>query len=934
MGKKLIAGMLIFALMITGIPACAEEAGILSDELGSVNEEYAEDDTIPVSGEEPLAEDIQNGGDDLSELFTGEGGAESDDVANPNPDAETDASIETDAAVDNPENAPALPDAQTNNGIGDDSETDPALNDEDLEIISDESSPETSNEDEDLVISAASINEDEVAAASNPIELQDGVPTEITFPDNVYEVECKLTFGPSASNNPREKMRYFFSADNAEFEIFCELTYGGQSISGSGYINDVQGVHKVFIRRRQGQSSTVRITAKRVIIQSIVALDPTLPNDTYQYPQLVDGPQQLAQMAYREEKIRITYKDGTTQDLLMTDFGGNGGINTIGSTYYSDESANNPIQTSDLSNYYYTDSNHTIVYQKLQLDPDDRDPNNPNVDPEQRWVVIAKFRLVPYTQGNFRPITLDAAALAITGSQGSSEMFYIDVTEEGYYEFIGQKVMIMLLGNSTPTPAGTESWGGYRPNEGFGSAHAYLYPGINWVMAVVREGGSGNIQPSISCHKQAILKSVNLKVPQGEVLTWESWGRLKWELTYYDPKNPGTPRTFEADIDDYNPHDGEYYFEPDIRIERVGGLDSERWKVSFARGFDAQYSQHDHLNVSYETELTIYNVFIAEDADASVGDDTSSVVDQSLDSVLNGTGCVVSAGTTQNIEKKNMEYEQRKANEDWTKEALNNNKTHFSANLEIKQNNDAGNLQRVQNQLGSGDELKQVLDASIVIRGDTDTLGNIEETQQQLEMAIRVSGYNPNKKYSIVRLHNGAATKLTPFRIVQQGSNALLWFRSNLFSTFAVVEGDKTAASTPEPAQTTQPATPPAAPLVVAAPPVPEVVPEKITVTKSPTLSSVKAAAKGKITIKWQKFKQTKKTKEIWKKIKKVQIQYSTDSSFQTGTVSKLVGKNKTKLDVKGLQKNTMYYVRIRYTDGTGGYSKWSKVKRAKTKKK
>lgn len=107
----------------------------------------------------------------------------------------------------------------------------------------------------------------------------------------------------------------------------------------------------------------------------------------------------------------------------------------------------------------------------------------------------------------------------------------------------------------------------------------------------------------------------------------------------------------------------------------------------------------------------------------------------------------------------------------------------------------------------------------------------------------------------------------------------------------------------------------------------------KITISKAPSLSKPKAAAKGKATITWKKFKQTKKTKAIWKKVKKVEVQYSTDPTFKT-KISKLTGKSKTKLSVKGLQKNTTYYVRTRYTDGAGGYSKWSGTKKFKTNKK
>ena len=105
---------------------------------------------------------------------------------------------------------------------------------------------------------------------------------------------------------------------------------------------------------------------------------------------------------------------------------------------------------------------------------------------------------------------------------------------------------------------------------------------------------------------------------------------------------------------------------------------------------------------------------------------------------------------------------------------------------------------------------------------------------------------------------------------------------------------------------------------------------EKITIFKKPTIQKP-AQAKGKITVKWKHFKQTKKTKSIWKKIKNVQVQCATDKSFKNIVKTTLVGKKKTKATIKRLAKKTTYYVRVRYYDGTG-YSAWSKVKKVKTK--
>ena len=111
----------------------------------------------------------------------------------------------------------------------------------------------------------------------------------------------------------------------------------------------------------------------------------------------------------------------------------------------------------------------------------------------------------------------------------------------------------------------------------------------------------------------------------------------------------------------------------------------------------------------------------------------------------------------------------------------------------------------------------------------------------------------------------------------------------------------------------------------------PSIAKEKITISKKPTIKKP-AAAKGKITVKWKHFKHTsKKTKKIWKKIKKVQIQCATDKAFKNIVKTATVKKSKTSAKVKGLKKKTTYYVRVRYYDGTG-YSAWSKVKKVKTK--
>ena len=114
--------------------------------------------------------------------------------------------------------------------------------------------------------------------------------------------------------------------------------------------------------------------------------------------------------------------------------------------------------------------------------------------------------------------------------------------------------------------------------------------------------------------------------------------------------------------------------------------------------------------------------------------------------------------------------------------------------------------------------------------------------------------------------------------------------------------------------------------------PAPVVITEPITIKKAPSSVKAKSSGKGKVTISWKKFKKTGSGKAIWKKIKKIQVQYSTDKSFRTGVKSKILGRTKTKLSLKKLKSKTKYFVRVRYYDGKGGFSKWSSVKAVKVK--
>ena len=108
---------------------------------------------------------------------------------------------------------------------------------------------------------------------------------------------------------------------------------------------------------------------------------------------------------------------------------------------------------------------------------------------------------------------------------------------------------------------------------------------------------------------------------------------------------------------------------------------------------------------------------------------------------------------------------------------------------------------------------------------------------------------------------------------------------------------------------------------------------EQITIGKKPTLKKPKPK-KNKATITWNKLqRKNKKQKALWKQIKQIEVEWSTDPSFPKDlTGKKTLGKRKTKTNITGLQRKTTYFVRVRYSDGNGGYSLWSKVKRFRTK--
>ena len=104
---------------------------------------------------------------------------------------------------------------------------------------------------------------------------------------------------------------------------------------------------------------------------------------------------------------------------------------------------------------------------------------------------------------------------------------------------------------------------------------------------------------------------------------------------------------------------------------------------------------------------------------------------------------------------------------------------------------------------------------------------------------------------------------------------------------------------------------------------------EKITISKAPVLKKLKSK-KNKVQVTWNKIRKNKAGKKLIKQIKYIEIQAARDPEFQNIVATKNVGKKKSKTVLK-LGRKTTYFVRVRYV-GNDGVSKWSKVKKIKTK--
>ena len=110
-----------------------------------------------------------------------------------------------------------------------------------------------------------------------------------------------------------------------------------------------------------------------------------------------------------------------------------------------------------------------------------------------------------------------------------------------------------------------------------------------------------------------------------------------------------------------------------------------------------------------------------------------------------------------------------------------------------------------------------------------------------------------------------------------------------------------------------------------------EVKPSELLDTSLPVISAKKpGSARGALTAKWKKL-----SKKNQNKVQGIEVQCARDKSFTKSVKTVKAGKGKVSKKIKKLAKKKTYYVRVRsytYADGVKHVSKWSKVKKIKTR--
>ena len=117
-----------------------------------------------------------------------------------------------------------------------------------------------------------------------------------------------------------------------------------------------------------------------------------------------------------------------------------------------------------------------------------------------------------------------------------------------------------------------------------------------------------------------------------------------------------------------------------------------------------------------------------------------------------------------------------------------------------------------------------------------------------------------------------------------------------------------------------------------------ELIPVNYEKKMSKAALSATAQKNGKVTVRWDKFRNKIKNSKVWKNAKYIEIQCSTDQEFAENVKTKKikkgsVNKAKAKSALSKLKRKKTYYIRARLIDAKGVCSNWSKAVKVKTKK-
>lgn len=617
--------------------------------------------------------------------------------------------------------------------------------------------PEEPEEPDGMVLFAASDDEDgsegdgsegddsegeEEEEEINAIPIEVG-PTEFSFEEEQEEVWFSLQFDPDGDH----KLRYKLQTDSQDMRICCRYedredrreSYG----MGSLYVNDIPGSnHLICVSRGEDENGTLTVTR----MPEVTSIEPAVAS----LP-LEGG---LEMFVFDGYCASVHYEDNSYDEVLPIDSFGE----WVHGEFCEDVSCLQPIE--DMRTY------SGIAYTKVIYEE------------EEDWSFVASFDVTPFNADAYPMIYPDDQSykVEVSGTGGdpvTSKLYRIQVDDSGVYEFVGQNTWIAVL-------LAEMRGGDYWQDRNLGVYHAYLQAGREYFVRVNVQRDDEDCLPdsgTFRCHKAPVLRSVDIGVPQVETLTWKDVSGITKDITYEDPVT-GQTETFSASL--WNPvpsHNG-YYFD---------GIGSEMWKedanLYYVRlysaykigSYDMIGGEEGYSPIDYERYIPISSVYIADGTGVSAGVNADETVNNALDAVWNGDESAVISPETRELFEAAMDSE-----------AI------LSATLEINEATDQAAQELVFEAIDSDyhESIVQSLDMQVVLRSNDEVLGNILKMPQSVDLGVTVSNYDPDRYYYIFQVCNGEINKRNVYRTDADGTDAVLWFRSDRSAVCAIVVSD------------------------------------------------------------------------------------------------------------------------------------------------